>query len=330
MNIAIIGAGLSGLATAWMLLKKNPFIKISIFDSNAIGGGTSGMASGLLNLYSGATSKLNPLGLEGFKTTCQLLEIATLYMGKQVAHQQDLLRLATNDLQHKKYREASLEYADLIWMEAFETRPMIPGISNYPGIMISKNMTVNMTLYLNGLWLALEQKGVKLEIEKIEDLDQLKTFDAIVIAAGPGVKGVISNLKTPLYHNKGQILTLKWPKNIEKPTIAFNSNTYLVVDKDLDICYTGSSYERNYVDEKPDTEIAVSKILPKTTLIFKDLKNADVINCRAGIRVSCPGHLPLIEKVNNKTWVITAMGSRGLLYHGYYAEILAEKILSKL
>ena len=39
---------------------------------------------------------------------------------------------------------------------------------------------------------------------------------------------------------------------------------------------------------------------------------------RAGIRVKNPAHyFPILERIDPKTWVVTALGSRGLLYHAY-------------
>ena len=331
MNIAIIGAGLSGLSVAWMLLEKNPSIKVTIFDKTGIGGGSSGVASGLLHPYSGATSRLNPFGLEGFRQSIDLLEIASEATESKVYKIQDLLRLATTKFQYKHYKQASIDYADdLRWLEEEDVNSLVKNIARFPGLYTPKNIIVNMKLYLNGLFLRLKSVGTKLLIDEITHLDDLKSFDKIIVAAGPQLKSLVKQLKTPLYHTKGQILTLKWPDHIEKPKITFSSSAYLVMDEIDSICHTGSSYERNYLDDKPDVAAAVDIIIPRTAAMFNFLENANVLSCRAGVRVSSPGHLPIIDQVDHKTFVITAMGSKGLLYHGLYAKKLAEKVLKTL
>jgi glycine/D-amino acid oxidase-like deaminating enzyme len=53
----------------------------------------------------------------------------------------------------------------------------------------------------------------------------------------------------------------------------------------------------------------------------------EVVDCRAGVRVTNPAHyFPIIEQVDPKTWAVTALGSRGLLYHAYLGKKLKEKL----
>ena len=35
----------------------------------------------------------------------------------------------------------------------------------------------------------------------------------------------------------------------------------------------------------------------------------------------------MVDQLDKKTWCFTALGSRGLMYHAYFGEILAEAIL---
>ena len=39
-------------------------------------------------------------------------------------------------------------------------------------------------------------------------------------------------------------------------------------------------------------------------------------------------YLPIVGRLKNNVWLITAMGSRGLLYHAYCAEKLSEAIVA--
>jgi glycine/D-amino acid oxidase-like deaminating enzyme len=46
--------------------------------------------------------------------------------------------------------------------------------------------------------------------------------------------------------------------------------------------------------------------------------------CRATLRVMRAGHyFPIAERVTDNVWALTALGSRGLLYHAYLGKLLA-------
>ena len=51
--------------------------------------------------------------------------------------------------------------------------------------------------------------------------------------------------------------------------------------------------------------------------------------CKAALRVIAKGHyFPIASRLKQGLWVLTAMGSRGLLYHGLLGKALAEAILT--
>src|ERR1700722_10808140 len=103
MNIAIIGAGFSGLAVAWHLLhhpSASSRLKVHLFDSKEIGLGTSAIAAGLLHPFAGVHAKLNWRGHEGMDATQELLTIASQNLGRSViANERGILRLALTDEQ---------------------------------------------------------------------------------------------------------------------------------------------------------------------------------------------------------------------------------------
>ena len=52
MKIAVIGAGLAGLATAYYLLEHQD-CQVTLFDAKGVGGGASGASTGLVHPYAG-------------------------------------------------------------------------------------------------------------------------------------------------------------------------------------------------------------------------------------------------------------------------------------
>ncbi|MFI5334514.1 MAG: FAD-dependent oxidoreductase, partial [Chlamydiales bacterium] len=55
MKVAVIGAGLSGLATCYYLLELG--YAVHLFDEKGVGGAASGIACGLLHPYPGEEGK---------------------------------------------------------------------------------------------------------------------------------------------------------------------------------------------------------------------------------------------------------------------------------
>lgn len=332
MHIAIIGTGLSGLATGWFLLKKplqSQRTKITFFDPLGIAGGISGMAAGLMHPYSGASAKLNRDGLEGYRATEELLTIASEQMQRSVITGQGLLRLAITPRQKEEFRLSAEKYANIIWHDAEQTVKQIPGLSFHPGIFIEKSLIIDCKLYLEGLWKACEGEGAKLEKVKVNSMDELQDFDQIVLAAGSSVNKLLPyRMQLPVTEVKGQIIEFAWPQDLEPLPFALNSHAYLLMNKEKQNCIAGATYERDFDSAFADVEYATKDILPKVAAMIPALKDASIVSCRAGIRASTPDHMPIIKKIHAKCWVITGMGSKGLLYHALYTKKLVSMLLS--
>jgi glycine/D-amino acid oxidase-like deaminating enzyme len=332
MRIAIIGAGFSGLATAWHLLHSkdlNPLPEIVVFDPLGIGEGTSGMAAGLMHPYAGAHSKLNRWGLEGMKESIHLLESASNSLGKPVADYCGLLRIASTEAQKKDFENSSTLYEDITWQDIDKCKSQVPGVISQPGIFIKSSITVHSKLYLEGLWFACQKKGAVIKKTLITNLDELEKigFDIIVVAAGAWTKKIIQLVDIPVKAVKGQILEIEWPH--DKATLPFplNSHAYLAMDLNRTKCLVGATYERDFNSEGACREFAVQDIMPKAISIYPALYSFKILDCRAGLRASAPDHLPWLKRVNSKTWVITGMGSKGLLYHALYGKQCAKEII---
>lgn len=329
MHIAIIGTGLSGLATGYFLLRNSSHpIHITFFDPLGIGGGTSGMAAGLLHPYAGASAKLNRFGHEGYTATCQLLDKVSKKLGKPVASYEGLLRLAITDRQNTEYQLAADTHEFITWWGAEEVIQKIPGSSFYPGIFIKKAISVDCRSYLEGLWKICEEKGAQLEKSAVNKIEELKNFAQIVIATGASSNRLLTSMQLPITEVKGQVIELVWPKHLDPLPCALNSQAYLLMNREQASCLVGATYERNFDSTLTDVDYASKDILPKATALIPGLQEASILGCRAGIRASTPNHMPIVQKVDAKCWVITGMGSKGLLYHALYAEKLAHMIIS--
>ena len=73
MRIAIVGAGLAGLALC-SILSKVAGVEVVLFDAKGIGKGASGVSTGLLHPFPGKHAALSRYGKEAFVETLSFLQ----------------------------------------------------------------------------------------------------------------------------------------------------------------------------------------------------------------------------------------------------------------
>jgi glycine/D-amino acid oxidase-like deaminating enzyme len=68
----------------------------------------------------------------------------------------------------------------------------------------------------------------------------------------------------------------------------------------------------------------------KAAQFYPPAQAFELIEVRAGMRTSRPkGYRPILQKISEKIWVFSGLGSRGMLYHAYLGKALAEAIYQK-
>ena len=173
-TIAIIGAGLAGLALGYLLSTK---CNVTVFDIKGVGGGTSGIAAGLLHPFVGQTGKLNTFGWEGMEASLRLVKNHILHKG--------LLRIPIN-------KQMEIGFAN---NTAFEKKEN--------GYWQEEGYAVDIPAYLLWLMGEIEKNGGQMIQQKIEDAQSLPQ-DKIILCQGwqtpfvkiTGVKGQLLELAT--------------------------------------------------------------------------------------------------------------------------------------
>ncbi len=326
MKIAIIGAGFSGLATAYYLLDRYP-ADITLFDPQGIGGGASGIAAGLLHTYAGLHCKLNLKGAESYQATLNLLQAAAAVQEQPVFAKSGLIRIALSPSNYNDYMKCAATFPDVQALTASEVMRLVPGAVECPGIFIESALTVYTGNYLNGLWNLCQKKDARLEKVAIQSLEELNSYDLVVVCNSASAIHLKELKALPINPVKGQLLELEWPEHLPVPSAPLNSQAYLVMNPDRRTCVVGATFERDFSSALPDLSIAVQDIMPKVTAMLPGLKDAKIVGCRSGIRASAPGHMPYLKQINPKCWALLGLGSKGLLYHAYYAQKLVKQAL---
>jgi len=311
MKVAIIGAGLAGLSTCWHLCQF-PLIQTTLFDPKGIGGGASGIAAGLLHPFPGKRALRSWDAAKGIQETRILIEISEKTLNRSVCEVTGIFRPAVTTQQKKDFSVRAKEDEDAQWLEHSDFGP---------GLWIRHGITLYSRLYLDGLWNACQTKGAAMIQHAISSLQDLDAFDAIILAAGFETLRFAPHL--PLQVTKGQTLICRWP---ERLPFSLVSQGHIAPTENPSFCHIGSTYEHDYFSLEPDQSV-ILELIEKTAKFYPPVRDFDVIEVRAGARISRPkGYRPIVEKLNIKTWVFTGLGSRGMLYHAWLGKQLAQEI----
>ena len=290
MKLAIVGAGLSGLAVAVKAVQKG--MDVTMYDPVGVGGGASGVASGLLHPYPGKKCLRSHRADEAMAASMELLQLVD-----NKVFIEGVVRRPVDAAQREIFQTRADEYDDLEWTGH--------------ELIVHSGVTVHCKKYLEGLWRYVEQRGGRIKREKIDEIPT--GYERVVLAAGYGMKALMPDL--PVRYNKGQILHCQ----IDGNEGIIIGDGYLARSEIAGEYHLGSTYEHDFTSVKPDQKVARSVILPKAK---KYLKADPVITgVSAGVRVArIKEYFPIAERVSDQVLVLTAMGSRGLLYHAMLAQ----------
>jgi glycine/D-amino acid oxidase-like deaminating enzyme len=322
-KVAVVGAGFAGLSVAWHGLQKN--WEIAVFDPAGIGGGASGIATGLLYPFPGRLCLRPWLASEGMAAASELLHIAEMALQKPVALRSGIYRAAILPVQKRAFRERAAEDPEAIWMEDLQT--CVPSATKMAGLWIPSGITVFSKLYLEGLWKACSERGAILHQRKINALEELQAFDATVLCTGAEVFQFPECAHLPLSPVKGQTLLCRWKNPFASSLVGLG---HITPTEHQELCHVGSTYEHQMIDLRTTPE-AAHELLTKVRAFCPSSAEFEVVQQAVGIRMALKkGYRPIVEQVAPRAWVFTGLGSRGLLYHAVLGKRLVDKLLSQI
>jgi glycine/D-amino acid oxidase-like deaminating enzyme len=295
MKIAIIGGGFAGLAVAAYL----PQNDITLFDPG--GESASGIAAGLLHKFAGMHAKKNPFADAALADSLELLNQTGAFTPSPI------LRPALTDEQLAFYHKSFIANPELKFLEnCADYEPLAP---QKPGLLI-QGYIVNCPLYLEKLKKLLANK-VNFIKKKITTLCELSNYDRVILTMGAEIKSLADIEVTQV---KGRLAELP-PLPLLTP---LSSHIYAIPGQDKLV--VGATYERG--EAKGSLE---DLLMPRLKDLIPSLSKFEPLLIREGARATTKDRLPIIKQIDKKTIAYAGLGSKGLLYHAYYAKKLVQE-----
>ena len=313
MKIAVIGAGLLGLACTYRLSSLEG-VHVTLIDKAGIGSGASGIAAGLLHPFAGKKATLNWNGFEAYTDALELLEVASKTLGQPVMQKSGIFRPACSPTQHALFKSASEKYPECIWQEDSKL--------HLPGIFIPCGVQVDCALYLDALFKASLVNAVTFKIATISSREELEDFDLVIFTVGTGFSAISGLTHPPIHAVKGQLLELEYDKMIP---YAISSQAY-VAQMQPRYIVAGSTYEHSWTTTEPDVTTCEQEIREKLRQFSPSFAELRLLSCKAGFRATTADKRPFITKSDPKCWCLGGLGSKGLLYHAWLAKSLCSAL----
>ena len=348
-NIIVVGAGIAGCLTAWLLARSGA--SVTILEADSVGSHASGFAFGGLGPLEGAGI---PDHILDFSVWCferhksihqELLEetgIDTQF------HLRDRLNLAftQEEADHQKkaiawqsklpgFRVEWLAPEDAVKAEP-RTNPDCIGASYAQGTGAVEAYRYNLavaqaaekygaTILQRRVIGLLDEggtcKGVELESGQLE-------ADAVVLAGGPWSGGMSEwcGVEIPVRPLKGQIVRLQLSEN---PMVAsLNYAGSYAASKPDGLIWAGTTEEDVGFDEELTTA-ARDKVLGDLLKMAPSLAEAELVQQTACLRPLSPDGMPIVDTIPgwNNLHLITGGGRKGILWSTGMAQGLADLIL---
>lgn len=313
MRVAVVGAGLTGLGLSYYLLEKGH--QVTLFDQEGVGGGASGISAGLLHPYVGKKGLRSRFADEALQEAYRLLEAV------QAEHSESVLK--RNGMYRLFWENPPLDYGDIDYRKQAE---LGLGLGAWDCYYIHSGATVFMRNYLEGLFQYLMRRGMHFEKVHFSSLKHIADHDATAYCLGSGLRHFSRASSLPIKFVKGQIITCKVEEKLERSVIG---EGHISITEDPSEVQIGGTYEHHFKDLTPDLDAAIRYFDKRITKWAPHWKEFEILSCKAEARVcQKEGYLPLIHRLATNVWMLTAMGSRGLLYHAMYGRNLANLIES--
>lgn len=334
----IIGAGLAGLCLADSLTDRSACV--AVIDNKGIGAGASGIPIGMAdpaasrnanlyweteNCYDALVRNLNKL--RGYGTKTYFKKTGVLRPG--ITHKRALAL-------ERSYNRQDWPDGWCEWKTEAEIKAMSPEVKCvYGGLWHPNSMAVAIPEYLETYHSYLKESGIlfyvvdnyRLVKQKnrwlIQNSDHSFSADKIIFTTGADTYTIDYWSDLPIHPVKGQVAMFE----VEQPlpfSFSLSGNGYIGrIENNRFI--VGSTYEHDFKHAEPD-EYGQKYLKRKLKQSLPGIaENAVMTGQWAEVRASTPNRLPILgaHRSENNLYLFTGLGSKGLLYSPYCAQIMA-------
>jgi glycine oxidase len=322
VDVAVIGAGVIGLASAWRLAQRGA--SVAVVDP-APGSGASGVAAGMLapvteaRLGEDALLRLNRASWARWPEFAAAVEAAA---GRAIGYRSDGTLMVALDADDRAVLD------ELAARHRAIEPGLTPGVRG--GLLAADERSVDPQALVDALLAAAEAAGVMLVrapvLRVVTSLDGDRVTGVEVgpdgeIVAGPGVTGdrtrvieagtvvvaagcrsrdlagLPDRVRPPVRPVKGQVLTLRQPPGDPLITrtlrgIVRGASVYLVPRDDGRIVVGATVEERGW--DTTATAGGAYELLRDALALVPGLDDAEMVAARAGLRPGSPDDLPMV------------------------------------
>ena len=338
-KVAIIGAGILGLATAYELSKRINGEDIIIFDQSSAGHGATRASGGMLGAQNEFTEDTSY-----FKAAIQSREMYPAWV-EELSAQTGL----TIDIHHNGLTKiASTTHEENLLLEQYnflkqsditvKTIDCLEAPNAMRAIHIPKDGAVNVHQLTDALLKAIELNGVTLkEHTKVEQIDQLTVYtedasydvDHITLTVGSYGKTLLKNYDMDQFDTVfGESVLISHPTlNLDK-TLFHQDGTY-VVPKGNETYLIGAT---SVLDDTTFNSQRVQTLLDQAVSHYPRLKGYSIIEYQSGHRSKRHGDDPFYNLIPGANHISCAIGHyrNGILLAPYTGKTLSEIILKDL
>lgn len=353
LSVAVIGAGVAGLSSAYALAARGH--SVTIFDKAQPLAGASGNIRGFLAPKLTSLKRLETnLHAIGYLASCRFYPYLTAQTGIKILQTTGCLDLLShNRLQLDEVKDFPIEFARLLTAEQAKAKV---GYEIGQAIFLPNAGLITTANFANAV---LCHPNISFQTEKLtyfqqayfqQDSDQVlltfterqQFFDHVILCMALDTCDFLPTIKR-FNHSRGQVTWFavdehdkaqlpKLPLKYGSYYASFNENSKRHV-------MLGASFVRDTLDTTPavaDHQMNVADLadavpdLVNNTDMFTVEKNLPHWQGRASIRSQTVDYLPLVGQVwqagyenKSRVWTFSALGSKGYAYAPICSELLA-------
>ncbi|MEX0609823.1 MAG: FAD-dependent oxidoreductase [Balneolaceae bacterium] len=344
VDFCILGGGLAGVSLAGSLQKKGA--SVCVIDSGKIASGASGTPLGLVNPATGRFGTKSWNAEECYHSLVESLEEAQNETNTLFFKKSGVLRPALDAKIASRMRE-NFQTTDwpsgwCQWLDQKEMHHLNKDIQCVEGgLWLPVGLTVDVAAYLVSKAALLEKRGVifkenaDYEIQESRDRLEIVFGDGnriqsqkVIFTAGIDTSNTTFWNFLPLIPVKGQIAVFKSPSPLSFD-YAISALGY-IASLEKNTFVIGSTYEHTFDHRDADAQ-GLEYLSEKMAKVYpKLIHSSRLVRQWAGVRASTPNRMPILGQHPEKEniFVYAGLGSKGLLYSTYLANIMSDFLIS--